>query len=129
MGYSNTMQALANTGVVAIDGYHRGTPQLIPLDVECTGNLVKIWSVPTKEMVLFNGKKHVKLNAMHVCTLKLAGNWHGNKRSLREGCFGFLRTQNISVSSDRVGGGGGGEGCARGERVEERDDLYESDDQ
>jgi hypothetical protein len=91
MGYSDTMQALANTGVVAINGYHQGTPQLIPLDVECTGDPVKIWSVPTKEMVLFNGKKHVQLNAMHVCTLKLAGNWHGITAQPQRGVFWLHR--------------------------------------
>ena len=39
MGYSDsdTMQELKNAGVVATDGYYRGPPQTIKLDVECTG--------------------------------------------------------------------------------------------
>ena len=94
MGYSYTMQAMANAGVIAVDGYHRGTPQLIYLDVECTGNLkVKIWSVPTKETVLFKGKKHIQFNPMHVCTLKVAGDRQGiTAQPQRWGItdFGFL---------------------------------------
>ena len=77
-----------------LDGYHRGTPQLIYLDVECTGNLkVKIWSVPTKETVLFKGKKHIQFNPMHVCTLKVAGDRQGiTAQPQRWGItdFGFL---------------------------------------
>ena len=78
MGYSYTMQAMANAGVITVDGYHWGTPQLIYLDVECTGNLtMRIWSVPTKETVLFKNKKHIQFNSMHVCTLKAAGDRQG----------------------------------------------------
>ena len=49
IGYSDTMQLMVNAGVRAIDGFHRGTPQLIALDVECTGNpRVRHYHVPTK---------------------------------------------------------------------------------
>jgi hypothetical protein len=37
MGYSDTMQELKKVGVVATEGYYRGHPQIIKLDVECTG--------------------------------------------------------------------------------------------
>ncbi len=57
MGYSDTMQAMAKSGVAAVDGYHRETPQIIHLDVEHMGNpKVKVFLVPTMETVVFHGK-------------------------------------------------------------------------
>jgi hypothetical protein len=38
MGCSNTMQLMRNNGVTAMEGHHRGTSQIIHLDVEYTGN-------------------------------------------------------------------------------------------
>jgi hypothetical protein len=74
MEYSNTMQELNNGGVVATEGYYRGPPQIIKLDVECTGEpKVKIRPFPTKETVLYKGKHHIQFNSMYVCTLKVAG--------------------------------------------------------
>ena len=37
MGYSNTTQELKKAGVVGTEGYYRGPPQIIKLNVECTG--------------------------------------------------------------------------------------------
>ena len=49
MGYSNTMQEMKKAGVVAIEGYYRGPPQIIKLDVECTGEpKVKICPFPQR---------------------------------------------------------------------------------
>jgi hypothetical protein len=49
MGYSNTMRDMKKPGVVPTNGYYRGPPQIIKLDVECTGNpKVKISLCPHK---------------------------------------------------------------------------------
>ena len=108
MGYSDTMQELKKAGVVATEGYYRGPPQIIKLDVECTGEpKVKIRPFPTKETMLYKGKQHVQFNSMYVCTLKVAGERHGITVQAQRGGiidFGFLGSQN-SASIDRGGGG------------------------
>jgi hypothetical protein len=72
------MQELKKAGVVATKGYYRGPPQIIKLDVECTGEpKVKISPVLTKETVLYKCKQHVQFNSMYVCMLKVAGERHG----------------------------------------------------
>ncbi len=54
MGYSDTMQLMRNNGVTPMEGYHRGAPQIIHLDIECTGNpKVKRWKVATKVRVYY----------------------------------------------------------------------------
>ena len=108
MGYSDTMQELKKTGVVASEGYYRGPPQIIKLGVECTGEpKVKISPVLTKETVLYKGKQHVQFNSMYVCTLKVASKRHGITAQAQRGGIvdsGFLGSQN-SASIDRGGGG------------------------
>jgi hypothetical protein len=108
MEYSNTMQELNNGGVVATEGYYRGPPQIIKLDVECTGEpKVKISPVLTKETVFYKGKQHMQFNSMYVCTLKVAGERHGITAEAQRGGivdFGFRGSQN-SASIDRGGGG------------------------
>jgi len=98
MGYSNTMQELKKAGVVATEGYYRGPPQIIKLDVECTGEpKVRISPVLTKETMLYKGKQHVQFNSMYVCTLKVAGERHGITVQAQRGGiidFGFLGSQN-----------------------------------
>jgi len=72
------MQLMVNAGIRAVEGYHRSPPQLIKLDVECTGNpKVKKFDVPTKQKVTFRGKAHMQFNCMYVCTLKVANDRHG----------------------------------------------------
>jgi len=108
MGYSATMQEIKKVGVVATDSYYRGPPQIINLDVECTGEpKVKISPVLMKETVLYKGKQHVQFNSMYVCTLKVASKRHGITAQAQRGGivdFGFLGSQN-SASIDRGGGG------------------------
>ena len=133
MGYSDTMQEMKKAGVVAIEGYYRGPPQIIKLDVECTGEpKVKIRPFPTKETVLYNGKHHIQFNSMYVCTLKVAGERHGITAQAQRGGivdFGFLGSQN-SASIDRGGGGGnGGNTEQQGGMVEESDDSSEEDEE
>ena len=129
-GYSDTIRDMKKAGVVPTDCYYRGPPQIIKLDVECTGNpKVKISPVLTKEMVLYKGKHHIQLNSMYVCTLKVAGNQHSISVQAKRGDivdFGILGSQE-SASIDRRGGRGGGEDVAGVER-ERVQEVKESDD-
>jgi len=131
MGYSGTMQEMKKAGVVAIEGYYRGPPQIIKLDVECTGEpKVRISPVLTKETMLYKGKQHVQFNSMYVCTLKVAGERHGITVQAQRGGiidFGFLGSQN-SASIDRGGGGGDRRNTAPEQqgRVEESEDSEDS---
>jgi hypothetical protein len=134
MGYSDTMQELKKAGVIATEGYYRGPPQIIKLDVECTGEpKVKISPVLTKEMVFYKGKQHVQFNSMYVCTLKVAGERHGITAQAQRGeivDFGFLGSQN-SASIDHGGGGGDGGNAAPEQqgRVEESENSSSSEEE
>jgi hypothetical protein len=133
MGYSDTMQELKKAGVVPIEGYYRGPPQIIKLNVECTGEpKVKIRPFPTKDTVLYNSKHHIQFISMYVCTLKVAGERHGITAQAQRGGivdFGFLGSQN-SASIDRGGRGGDGGNAALEQQgmVEESEDLSEEED-
>jgi hypothetical protein len=128
------MQELKNVGVVATKGYYRGPPQIIKLDMECTGEpKVNISPVLTKETVLYKGKQHVQFNSMYVCTLKVAGERHGITAQAQRGeivDFGFFGSQN-SASIDRRGGGGNGGNAAPEQqgRVEESEDSSEDEEE
>ena len=133
MGYSDTMQEMKKAGVVATDNYYRGPPQIIKLDVECTGEpKVKIRPYPTKETVHYRGKEHIQFNSMYVCTLKVAGERHGITSQAQRGGiidFGFLGSQN-SASIDRGGGGGDRANTPEQQgRVEESDDSSEEEEE
>ena len=102
--------------------------------MECTGNpTVKILAFPTKETVLYNGRKHIQFDSMYVCTLKVVGNWHGITAQVKRGGvvdFGFQGSQN-SASIDRGGGGGDGGNAApeqQGGRVEESENSSSSEE-
>ena len=113
IAYSNTMQHMVSAGVRAVEGYYRyrGSPQLIQLDVECTGNpKIKMFHVPpTKQKVTIAGKKtHMQFNCMYVCTLKVAADRHvltAQPKNAGFADFGFLES---SAEADRRGGNGGG---------------------
>jgi hypothetical protein len=113
IGYSDTMHLMVSTGIRAVNGYHRGLPQIIQLDVKCMGNpKIKHFNVPTKQKVTFNGKMHMQFNSVYVCQLKVANDRHGlTAQPTNAGIadFGFLGSQS-SVEVDRGGGGGGGGG-------------------
>jgi len=133
MGYSDTMQEMKNAGVVATDNYYRGPPEIIKLDVECTGEpKVKIHPFPTKETVYYKGKEHIQFNSMYVCTLKVAGERHGITAQAQRGGivdFGFLGSQN-SASINRGGGGGdGGNAPEQQGMVEESDDSSSEEEE
>jgi hypothetical protein len=109
MGYSNTIQLMRNNGVTAVEGYHRGAPQIIHLDIECTGNpKVMRWKVPMKVRVYYNKKEHIQFNMMYVCTLKVAKDRHGLQKQPEDAGiadYGFLGSQN-SASMERGGRAG-----------------------
>ncbi len=121
------MQELKNAGVVATKGYYRGPPQIIKLDVECTWNpMVRILPFPTKETVLYNGKKHIQFDSMYICT-KVVGDRHGITAQAQRGGvvdFGFQGSQN-SASIDR---GGGDAAAAGGNTGQQKRVLEDSDD-
>jgi hypothetical protein len=109
MGYSNTMQLMRNNGVTTIERYHRGAPQIIHLDVECTGNpKVMRWKVPKKVRVYYDKKEHIQFNMMYVCTLKVVKDRYGLQKQPEDAGivdFGFLGSQN-SASMERGGRAG-----------------------
>jgi hypothetical protein len=121
MGYSDTMQLMRNNGVTAVEGYHRGAPQIINLDVECTGDPKIIhWKVPPKVRVYYDKKEHIQFNTMYVCTLKVAKDRHGLQKQPEDtgiADFGFLGSQNSA--SMECGG-------RAGERVEVEDSSSNS---
>jgi hypothetical protein len=69
MGYFNTMQLMRNNGVIPMEGYHRGAPQIIHFDVKCTGDpKVKRWKVPTKIRVYYDKKStYSSIQCMSAC--------------------------------------------------------------
>ncbi len=113
VGYSDTMQLMVSAEIRAINGYHRGLPLSIQLDVKCTGNpKIKHFNVPTKQKVTFNGKMHMQFNSMQVCQLKVANDCHSfTAQPTNAGIadFGLLGSQS-STEVDHGGGGGGGGG-------------------
>ncbi|KAL3779656.1 hypothetical protein ACHAW5_003655 [Stephanodiscus triporus] len=95
---SNSSRSISYSDTMQLMGYFRGTPQLIQLDVECTGN-------PKK--VMWTGKAHMQFNCMYVCTLKVATDRHvltSQPKNAGFADFGFLES---SAEADRGGGGHG----------------------
>ena len=115
VGYSDTMQLMVSAGIRAFNGYHQGEPQIIQLDVKCTGNpKIKHFNIPMKQKVTFNGKTHMQFNSMYVCRLKVANDRHGltaQPKNVGIADFGFRGSQS-STEVDRGGGGGGGGGSS-----------------
>ncbi len=58
-GYADTMDRMHQSGVTAINAYHRGAPQVIALDQECTGTpKTRRWSILTDNDVFWEGRMH-----------------------------------------------------------------------
>ena len=123
MGYSNTIQEMKKAGVVATEGYYRRW-----------NPTVRILAFPTKETVLYNGKKHIQFDSMYVCTLKVVGDRHGITAQAQRGGvvdFGFLGSQN-SASINRGGGdaaAAGGNTGQQGRVLEDSDDTSDDDEE
>ncbi len=99
------MDRMYQSGVTAIDGYHRGAPQVIPLEQECTGTPKTCpWSILTDNEVFWEGRIHHQLNLMYMTTLKMAKNHH--TIVLGPKFAGIAQFGNIP--NNRGGGGGGG---------------------
>jgi hypothetical protein len=92
-----------------MEGYHRGAPQIIHLDVKCTGDLkVMRLKVPTKVRVYYDKREHIQFNTMYVCTLKVAKDRHSLQKQPEDAGiadFGFFGSQN-SASMERGGRAG-----------------------
>ena len=109
IAYRDTMQLMVSAGVRAVEGYYRGTPQLIHLGVECTGNpKVRFLHVPTKQKVTFVGKMHMQFNCMYVCTVRVATDRHGLTAQPKNAGFADIGFLESSAEADRGGGGHGG---------------------
>ncbi len=114
-GYTDTMDSMYRSGMTAIDGYHRGAPQVISLDQECTGTpKTRCWSILTDNEVFWEGRMHRQFNSMYVLTLKVAKNRH--TIVLGPKFAGIAQFGNIA--NNRGGGGGGSTsgsgGCGKG---------------
>jgi hypothetical protein len=106
MGYAEAMDCMHQAKVTAINGYHRGAPQVIHLDQECTGNPKTYrWSILTNNEVFWEDCNHVQFNSMFVTTRKVAKNRH--TIALGPKFAGIAQFGNIT---NRGGGGGGGIG-------------------
>jgi hypothetical protein len=63
-GYADTMNRMHQAGLTAIDSYHRGAPQVIHLDPECTGTpKPHSWSILIYNEVFWEGQMHVSSTA------------------------------------------------------------------
>ncbi len=92
-----------------MEEYHRLSPQIIHLDVECTGDpKVKHCKVLTKVVVDYRKCEHIKFNLIYVCMLKVAKDRHSliaQSEDAGIADFGFLGSQNSAVTErgDRAG--------------------------
>jgi hypothetical protein len=111
------MDRMHQGGVIIINGYNRGAPQVIHLDQECNGTPKTCrccWSILTNNKVFWEGQMHVQFNSMYMTTLEVAKNRHtivsGSK------FVGIAQFGNaVSNCGGSVGGGtGNGGGGSRG---------------
>ncbi len=109
-GYADTMACMHWAGVTAIDRYYWGSPQVIHLDQECTGNpKTCCWSILTNNMVYWEGSNHMQFNSMYVTTLKVANNRHTlvlGPKFAGIAQFGNLTNRGGGGRGGRTGGGG-----------------------
>ena len=96
-GYADTVDKMGAANEVAIDGYHKGKPQVIHLDQECTGLPKTIrWGMRSEQSVWDGQQWHAQFNSMYVTTLKVARERHTVASGIKLG----------GISS--YGGNGGG---------------------
>ena len=106
--YADTMDKLYPTGNQPVSGFFQGAPQVVKLDVECTGVLkTERFNVLRERTNHFQGRDHIQFNSMYVCTLKVAESRHSSVRITKDAgiaAFGKLKR-------DCINGGGNGDGC------------------
>jgi hypothetical protein len=101
-GYADTVDKMGAANEVAIDGYHKGKPQVVHLDQECTGLPKTIRWAMRSEQSVWDGQQqqwHAQFNSMYVTTLKVARERHTVASGIKLG----------GISS--FGGNGGGGIC------------------
>ena len=97
-GYADTVDKMGAANEVAIDGYHKGKPQVIHLDQECTGLPKTIrWGMRSEQSVWDGQQWHTQYNSMYVTTLKVARERHTVASGIKLG----------GISSFGGNGGGG----------------------
>ena len=95
---------------------------------------VRILPFPTKETMLYNGKKHIQFDLVYVCTLKVVGDQHGITAQAQRGGvvdFGFQGSQN-SASINHGGGDAaatGGNTGQQGRVLEDSNDTSDDDEE
>jgi hypothetical protein len=113
--YADTMDKLYRAGNQPVDGFFRGAPQVVKLDVECTGvPKTERFNVLTERTVHFQGRDHIQFDSMYVCTLKVAESRHSRVRATKDAgnaAFGKLKHDHSSGGSNGNDDGGGGGGA------------------
>ena len=115
--YADTMDKLYRSGNQAVDGFFRGDPQVVKLNVECTGvPKTERFNVLTDRTVRYQGRDHIQFDSMYVCTLKVAESRHSRVRATKDAGIATFgkRERGRGGSSGDGGGGGGAPGWTRG---------------
>ena len=110
------MDRMFRTGNQAVGGFFRGAPQVVNLDVECTG-VPKTWcyNILSDRTIRFQGQDHIQFDSMYVCTLKVVMSRCSRVRATKDAgiaAFGKNKCEGLSRSGSGGGGGGGGEGVS-----------------
>ena len=118
--YEDTMDKMHKAGTKAVDGFFRGTSQVVDLNVECTGvPTTQRYNILTDKTVYYKGREHIQFDSMYVTTLKVAKGRHSRVKATKEAgiaAFGKLKSEPVSGrGNDGGGGGGGGKGWSRGD--------------
>jgi hypothetical protein len=118
------MDMMHNVGTKAVDGFFRGTRQVVALDVKCTGvPTTNRYNILTDKTVFFKGREHIQFDLMYVTTLKVAKGRHSRVKATKEAgiaAFGKLKHEPLSGRGGNDGGGGGG-GGGKGRRGDDPD--------
>ena len=112
--YEDTMDKMHKAGTKAVDGFFRGTSQVVDLNVECTGvPTTQRYNILTDKTVYYKGREHIQFDSMYVTTLKVAKGRHSRVKATKEAgiaAFGKLKSEPVSGRGNDGGGGGGGGG-------------------
>ena len=123
--YHDTMDLMHKAGAKAVDGFFRGTRQVVALDVECTGvPTTQRYNILTNKTVYYRGREHIQFDSMYVTTLKVAKGRHSRVKATKEAgvaAFGKLKHEPLSGLGGNDGGGGGGGGGGKGRRGDDPD--------
>ena len=114
--YADTMDKMFRAGNQAVSGFFRGAPQVVDLEVECTGvPKTRRYNILSDRTVRYEGTDHIQFDSMYVCTLKVATSRHSRVRATKDAgiaAFGKNKREGQSGSGSGGGGGGGGVGVS-----------------